>query len=537
MRGCACVGLLLLACAVLGCGASPDDAAVTPPAGAPIQSATGSGPGAAASTAPGPGAMAMGDGTAPAQGGGGPAGGSAAAPVAAGGAGTASGAPVVSEGEAPVSAPGPVEWTMFNYDLNNSRNNTSETKISVANVASLTEKWSVSLSGGVTSTPIVVGGLVYVGDHAGGLYALNAETGQPTWTARGLFQIRTGTPLVVGDIVYSAGGRVLYAHNRADGTRLWQVSMNDHANTMIDSSPILAKDKIVVGIANYEVINSSGNYSGRGAVFGATLEGMMAWKFWPTTNDDQAGAGVSVWSSAAVDLERNTIYIGTGQAYEQPAGPYSDALVALDIDDGMLHWANQFHDNDVYTDPGGCAPPRERPNCDWDIGASPNLFTVAGMPVVGVGSKGGLYRVIDRDTGTVVVWERQLGMGSALGGMMAVAAVSDRAVFAVANNFRTDSVVYAMDRETGQDLWQLPLPAPVWGAISYANGVLYISSRDGMLRAIDGAIGMELKTWDIYADAAGGVSISDGVVYVSSGFTGLGTLARTGARVTAFGLP
>jgi polyvinyl alcohol dehydrogenase (cytochrome) len=457
----------------------------------------------------------------------------------AGGAGAVANGPVVSEGGAapPVAAPGPVEWTTFNYDANNSRNNTSETKISVANVATLTQKWQASLQSGVTSTPIVAGGKVYVGDHGGALYALDAETGMTVWAQRGLFQIRTGTPLVVGDIVYAAGGRTLYARNASDGAPLWQVALNNHAQTMIDSSPVLAKDKIVVGVANYEVINSAGNYTGRGAVVGATLEGAEAWRFWPSTDDASAGAGVSVWSSAAVDEERNMIFIGTGQAYEQPGGPYSDALLALNPDDGALVWANQFHADDVYTDPGGCGPPRERPNCDWDIGASPNLFTAQGTAVVGVGSKGGLYRVVDRDTGTTVVWERQLGMGSALGGMMAVGAVSDRAVYVVSNNFRTDSVAYALDRETGADVWTLTLPAPVWGAISYANGVLYISTRDGILRAIDAEQGTELKNWDILADAAGGVSISDGVVYVSSGFTGLGTLARTGARVTAFGLP
>jgi outer membrane protein assembly factor BamB len=157
--------------------------------------------------------------------------------------------------------------------------------------------------------------------------------------------------------------------------------------------------------------------------------------------------------------------------------------------------------------------------------------------VVGVGSKGGLYRVVDRDTGMQVVWERQLGMGSALGGMMAVATVTDHVIYVVANNFRTDGTLYALDRETGQDVWKMALPAPVWGAISFANGVVYVASRDGILRAIDGEKGMELKNWDILADAAGGVSISDGVVYVSSGFTGLGTLSRTGAKVTAFGLP
>ena len=39
--------------------------------------------------------------------------------------------------------------------------------------------------------------------------------------------------------------------------------------------------------------------------------------------------GATVWSSAAVDDIRKLVFIGTGQAYEQPAGPRTDALIAM----------------------------------------------------------------------------------------------------------------------------------------------------------------------------------------------------------------
>jgi polyvinyl alcohol dehydrogenase (cytochrome) len=443
----------------------------------------------------------------------------------------------VPEGPAPAPAePAPIAWSMFNYDHNNSRNNRSETKISRANVGSLTRKWeNMQVRSGVTSTPIVSEGDIFVGDHAGALYAIDAATGQNKWAVSGLFTVRTGTPTVVGDIVYAAGGQYLYARKRADGSDIWRFQLNMHANTMIDSSPIPVKDKIIVGVANYEVIYSSGNYTGAGAVVAVNAaDGTEAWRFITGPDDDVGGAGVSVWSSAAADLARNTIYIGTGQAYEVPAGPYSDALIALDIDSGELKWVNQFHANDAYTDTAGCRG--ELRPCDFDIGAAPNLFQAQGKDVVGVGSKGGLFRTLERDTGTMV-WEKQLGPGSALGGVMAVAAVDDAKIYVVQNAGRTNSQTMALDKETGEEVWNVTNAAAVWGAVSVANGVLYVPTREGILHAQDTDTGMELAMWDLGHDAASGPSISDGVLYTSSGFTGLGSVSRSGAALAAFTLP
>jgi polyvinyl alcohol dehydrogenase (cytochrome) len=429
-----------------------------------------------------------------------------------------------------------VEWTTFNYDRNNSRNNRAESEINVENVAGLRRAWEMSLSDGLTSTPIVTQGMVYVGDHAGALYGIDATTGDGVWRVNGLFAPRTSTPLVAGDVVFAAGGQRLYARRRSDGAQLWTAMLNSHPQTMIDSSPTLVGDKIVIGVANYELITARSDYTGRGAVVALdAADGREVWRWWAANDDGSEGAGVSVWSSAAYDPQRGLVFIGTGQPYEFPAAEHANSLVALDVEDGALVWYNQFHSEDVFTQPGGCQGGRSQPACDFDIGASPNLFVADGKDVVGVGSKGGLYRVVDRDQGSVV-WERQLGSGSWWGGVMAVAATDDHAIYVVNNAYQNGEAMFALDQDTGEVIWETSMPFPVWGAVSIANGVLYVTAKDGVLRAFDAENGTELQAWDVGHDCAGGVSISDGVVYVSSGFTGLGEVRRPGARLSAFSL-
>jgi polyvinyl alcohol dehydrogenase (cytochrome) len=430
-----------------------------------------------------------------------------------------------------------VEWSTFNYDADNSRNNRSERAISVRNVARLSRIWQTSLDQGVTSTPIVVDGAVYVGDHGGALYKLDAGDGSQLWREPNLFAPRTSTPLVTDDAVFAAGGQWLYARSRSDGEEIWSARLNTHPQTMIDSSPTRVGDKIIIGVANYELIEARSDYTGRGAVVAVHADdGEEVWRWWATRDDENGGAGVSVWSSAAYDAERDLVYFGTGQPYELPAGRYGNALVALEAETGRLSWVNQFHADDAFTGPGGCQGGRRQPRCDFDIGASPNLFRVGSRDVVGVGSKGGLYRTVDRDDGRTV-WERQLGSGSWWGGVMAVAATDDHAIYVVNNDYEDGEAIFALDMENGESIWETPMPVPVWGAVTLANGVLFLTGKDGILRALDAENGEELQTWDVRHDCAGGVSVSDGVVYVSSGFTGLGEVDRTGAAVSAFALP
>jgi hypothetical protein len=221
-----------------------------------------------------------------------------------------------------------------------------------------------------------------------------------------------------------------------------------------------------------------------------------------------------------------------------PAGPNSDALLAIEYATGAVKWHNQFHMDDTYTD-GNSGSPGMR--LDYDIGASPNLLVVRGVDAVGVGSKGALFRAVNRDTGETI-WEKNLGNPSALGGVMAVAAVADGRIF-VAHRLTGGldggtSQMRALSVDDGSDVWPAPvtLPGFVWGAVTHANGVVYTSiHKTGELFALDARDGKQLWMTTLANGAAGGPSVSNGWLYVPSGYTGLGP-NTAGADLNAFSL-
>src|SRR5262249_28002306 len=135
------------------------------------------------------------------------------------------------------------------------------------------------------------------------------------------------------------------------------------------------------------------------------------------------------------------------------------------------------------------------PGPDADVGGSPNLFRIGDRDVVGAGQKNGFYHVLDRDTGDLV-WETSLTNGSPLGGVMVTAAEQDGVVYINSNKWVAfgifsgtqspldTSATFALDARDGTVLWQTPMPAPMFGAMAVANGVVYQGTIDGTVHAL-----------------------------------------------------
>src|SRR2546425_788460 len=265
---------------------------------------------------------------------------------------------------------------------------------------------------------------------------------------------------------------ILYALSRNTGDIVWTATLDTQPLLSIDSSPVLAGNTIVIGVASFEQGIKKPDYTFRGSIVGLDADtGQTRWRVYTTQNDATAGAGRSVWSSAAVDEARKLVFIGTGQTYEQPASPRGDSLIAIHYKTGKVAWVHQFTAGDVFTVAGG------GPGPDADVGASPNLFSIRGREVVGVGQKNGVYHVLDRQTGETV-WEVQLTRGSPLGGIMVTAAVDDGVIYVNSNKWRAfgifsgvnspldTSSTFALDARDGTILWEKAMPAPMFGAVT-----------------------------------------------------------------------
>jgi polyvinyl alcohol dehydrogenase (cytochrome) len=437
-------------------------------------------------------------------------------------------------------------WPSFGHDLANTRHQDLERRIGRKSVGQLSEAWRVDGLAGVTGTPAIWGGIAYVGTWNGTAMAIDLADGGTVWER----QLTDGdgaamiddSPLVTADRVYlgDARGR-LHALDRATGAVVWSRQLDAQPLTRIFSSPVLVDGLLVVGVASVELALPTPDFAFRGSVVGLdAVTGAERWRLPTSAGTD--GAGVSVWSSAAIDRERGLAYIGTGQAYEEPAGPRSDSLLAIRYETGELAWSRQFTADDVFT---FFSPPPRGP--DADIGAAPNLFRARGRDLVGVGDKAGVYAAFDRTTGETV-WARRLADGSALGGVMVTAAYGRGVVYVTCNVMageypasptdpRHRSVTYALDAATGRIRWQREMPAASFGALTLANGVLFQPTVPGTLYALDARKGDVLWSAHPGGDLGGGVSVANGRVVTGHGFWFLTQPPNPQGGVVAYEVP
>ncbi|MGH8446804.1 MAG: PQQ-binding-like beta-propeller repeat protein [Solimonas sp.] len=338
----------------------------------------------------------------------------------------------------------------FAADLGNSRRYASQ--INAANVAGLQRTWA-DVADGTTEkrgAPAVTQQAVFF--SAGRqIVAANRDSGCRYWTYT--IPAKT-TPLVGSNAVRSsaiyflpvaAGKPALvlagdfygnfYALNAASGALLWSRFVGtEKDHHMITGAPQVADGKLIVPVSSKEVLStvvellrpcctSHGLLQALDPYTGATL-----WTYHATADakfqfgsGKMAPNGVSLWGTPAVDLARRRVYVGTGQNLTPPTTENSDAVLALDLDNGQLLWTFQATPGDAFN--VGCQlTPLLGFDCvrpggpDFDFGAPPMLVHAANGDAVIAGAKNGVVYSLNPDSGALN-WSRRVGAGGTLGGI------------------------------------------------------------------------------------------------------------------------
>jgi len=403
-------------------------------------------------------------------------------------------------------------------------------RLALDTASRLVEQWTFAAPGGVTGTPAVVDGVVYFGDWSGWARAVNAADGSVIWEHKVTDARITASMLVTEEIVYVAAFDAdLIALDRRTGETLWSAPIDDRPDAKVLSSPVLADDLILVGI----VAVPAGDYH-LGLVALDAEDGHERWRRNTDAGDGETGWSAAIWSTAAVALDRHMVFIGTGNtnwregATDLPDSPLSNGVLALEVDTGELIWMYRIIEDD---------------KADLDVGAAPNLFSVGGRDVVGIGGKSGEYALLDRATGDVI-WKTKLTAGSPAGGVQGTAAVDDGRIYVASNEgLFGDTLVFALDAVDGAVLWETRLASPNLAAVALGGGVLFVTTSglsaaaDAGLHALDASTGELLSSHSLPTITGGAPSVADGMVFVGSGF-GLPprmALDPDGA-LTAFGL-
>jgi alcohol dehydrogenase (cytochrome c) len=300
-------------------------------------------------------------------------------------------------------------------------------------------------------------------------------------------------------------------------------------------SPLLVKDKLIVGIAG-------GEYANRGfldAYDPAT--GNRIWRFWTVPAKGEPGSetwpedvlergGAPTWVSGTYDPDLNLIYWGTGNPNPDWDGDsregtnlYAASLLAINPDTGKLKWHFQFTPHDTH---------------DWDATQVPVLadVTIAGRPrkVVMQANRNGFLYVLDRTDGSFITasaygnqnWASGIGRdGKPIElpghtpteqGTMTCPDWSGNTNFMPPSFDKSRGLFFVTVREECARFIKRPTPDANVGDRTLGGNIQPVENppRSGALRAIDPLTGQ--RKWEVKYDGpgwAGVISTEGGVVF------------------------
>jgi polyvinyl alcohol dehydrogenase (cytochrome) len=267
-------------------------------------------------------------------------------------------------------------WNGWGVTTSNTRyQDATMAGFTAADVPRLKLKWAFGFPGELSSDsqPTVVGGRVFVGTQAGGVYSLSAATGCVHWFFQAAAAVRAA--ISIGRIETSSGPRVVafigdraanvYAVEAATGQQLWKIRVENHPFARVTGAPTLHDGRLYVGVASgEETAGAAADYECcrfRGSLLALNAAtGEPIWKTYTIpdeaepTRKNRAGtqlfgpSGAPIWNSPAIDLQRNAVYVATGNNYSDPPTPNSDAFVAFDLNSGKILWSRQFTADDAW---------------------------------------------------------------------------------------------------------------------------------------------------------------------------------------------
>ncbi|MGA9882684.1 MAG: PQQ-binding-like beta-propeller repeat protein [Candidatus Acidiferrales bacterium] len=490
-----------------------------------------------------------------------------------------------------VDSPSAAAWNGWSTGLDNARYQPAASAgLTAAQAPQLKLKWAFGFPNASTmyGQPTLVGGRVFIGSDNAYVYSLNAESGCVYWSYHAKSGVRTSP--VIGRLTAAVMGRSgakfaayfgdmrgnVYAVDAHSGKLLWTRKITTHELARISNGPALYDHRLYVPVsATEEVFSADPHYpccTFRGSVVALDANtGRVLWKSYTIPEAPKpvkknslgtqlyAPAGAAVWNTPTIDPERHALYVGTGDAFTEPAAKTSDAVVAFDLKTGKMLWSYQTEANDAWM--VGCVPETTE-NCpkdlgtDHDIGSSPILVKLRdGRRVLLVTPKSGTVFALDPDKRGAFLWKLPLiNTVAPNNGDIAFGGATDGNAFYVPQE---DGTFVAIDAADEKLLWRVRLePLSDLGkktpngenrtkagmrfgqsaAATLIPGAVFTGGWDGIFRALstsDGKViwqfntAQDFKTVNGVAAKGGsmggpGAVVVNGMLYVGSGYANVG---------------
>lgn len=291
--------------------------------------------------------------------------------------------------------------------------------------------WGYDTAVQIFSSPIVVGGRVYVGEgfHQDAncrLHCLNADDGRAIWTFQTASHIES-TPFVSqGKVYFGAGDDGVYCVDALEGKQIWH-----YPSVHVDMSPVVWKGRVYFG-------------AGYGEYRLYAVDANSGAEIWSNRVDYPA------WGSPSA--EGDTVFFGLGNG---------NFIESATVPKGRVTARNAQTGEQI-----------------WEYEAEDSVLTavVYRNGLVHFGSRdGGVYALNAADG--VLSWKVDIGHA-----VVSSPAVTTDAVYAAANN----GIIYKIDIGTGRVVWQFNTDKinegePIYSSPAIANGKLYIGLKDYLL--------------------------------------------------------
>ncbi|MCZ6636044.1 MAG: PQQ-binding-like beta-propeller repeat protein [bacterium] len=375
------------------------------------------------------------------------------------------------------------DWPLFHGDAGRTG------AIASGPVPPLTSAWKAGTGGGLhCGSPVMADGQVVIGTqdedrpNSGSLVALDAREGALRWRYEAGGSIKLAPAFEDGRVfAVTVTGQVM-ALDAADGTGLWTYQLGDFSERWVYMAPLAWKGRLYVGMSSHFVALDQDT-------------GTVVWM-----RDD---LGKTDWIASFPSPAAWDAYVVIG-FYGQPTN-----LVVVDAATGRTVWANDEDksfrvtaspvvgaDGTIYAVSGRTqvrAFEAETGRVEWD--ASLDQTRCMATPALAedrlfVPSGDGVLHALDTASGQVL-WTWEVGESLASytpyvrGGHGAL--VSPVVVGQTVYVGAADGVLYALDIETGQAVWQHDFGVPTLSSPAVSGSGLWTGTCDGFVHAFSGA--------------------------------------------------
>jgi alcohol dehydrogenase (cytochrome c) len=492
------------------------------------------------------------------------------------------------------------QWTTYSLDDLGTRHSPL-TQITPANVGGLRPVWTFQSAafGKWEATPLVIDGIIYTTGQDNHAWAIDARTGREIWHYHRTLpaavkpccgRVNRGFAVYRDRLLMITLDAHLVALDIKTGEVAYDVVVDDYRKGYTGTAaPLVVKDKVIVGIAGAE-FGIRGFLDAYDAGTGARV-----WRFWTIPDRGKPGSdtwpeparehgGGPTWVTGTYDAGLNLLYWGVGNpsplyfgAGRRGDNLYTNCLLALDPDTGVLRWHYQFTPHDTH---------------DWDSNHVPVLADIdaagARRKVVMVANRNGFFYVLDRTTGKLVVarpfvrqtWAKEIDaagrpvvlpgseptaegtltcpdlfggtnfMSPSFDPALGLFFVTARETCGIFRNREQEYVegeryeagsmrrsgeaygaVRALDPQTGEQRWEFRTEKPSFaGVMSTATGLAFSGDADGRVFALDSRSGKSLWEYQM-----GSPIYAASITYMLDGRQHV--LIGAGVALTAFALP